>query len=84
MDVETEPIHFTQDVHHSVNRPAHPPKVPGLHRCYQQWRRQTKKGAVSLSHLFSDPGPNGAQLESSADDPSCVGLYIEPTHPEGQ
>ena len=48
-----------------------PPKVPGLHRCYQQWRRQTKKGVVSLSHLFSDPGPNGAQLESSADDPYC-------------
>ena len=26
-------------------------------------RRTTKKGVVELSHLFSDPSPNGAQLE---------------------
>ena len=28
----------------------------------QHRRRKTKKGVVDLSHLFSDPSPNGAQL----------------------
>lgn len=80
MDVETEPIHFTQDDHHSRDvEHGHPPphKVfttitegETITRC-PHWfpdscsyrRRTTKKGVVELSHLFSDPSPNGAQLE---------------------
>ena len=34
-------------------------------------RSPTKEGAVRLRHLFSVPGPNGAQLELPADSPHC-------------
>ena len=75
-----EPIHFTQDDHHSRDvEHGHPPphKVfttitegKAITRC-PHWfpdscsyrRRTTKNGVVELSHLFSDPSPNGAQLE---------------------
>ena len=38
-----------------------PPLVPGL--LLVQEKNDQKKGVVELSHLFSDPSPNGAQLE---------------------
>ena len=67
------PIHFTQVVHHI--QPRQPTRdapigsrTPSL---LPTTGRQTKKGVVSLSHLFSDPGPYRAQLESSAEDPYC-------------
>ena len=44
-----------------------PPLVPGL---LLVQRRTTKKGVVELSHLFSDPSPNGAQLEPGLG-PNC-------------
>ena len=70
----TQDDHHSRDVEH-----GHPPphKVfttitegETITRC-PHWfpdscsyrRRTTKKGVVELSHLFSDPSPNGAQLE---------------------
>ena len=71
-DVETEPIHFTQDVHRSIPReiqPMMPPLVPGLQ--FPKTGEDNPKKVDSLGHLFSDPSPNGAQLGSPAGDPHC-------------
>ena len=61
MDVETEPIHFTQDDHHSIQGTNSwcPHRFPDSS---DYRRRRSKKGVESLSHLFSDPRPYGAQL----------------------
>ena len=61
MDVETEPIHFTQDDHHSIQGTNSwcPHRFPDSS---DYRRRRSKKGVESLSHLFSDRSPYGAQL----------------------
>ena len=60
MDVETEPIHFTQDDHHSIQeRPTHDAPIGSRTPAATG---EDEPRVESLSHLFSDPSPYGAQL----------------------
>ena len=60
---QVDPIHHPSRTSPQVERQTHtwcPRRYP--HFWKQRRRRKTKKGVVDLSHLFSDPSPNGAQL----------------------
>ena len=80
MDVETEPIHFTQDDHHSIQeRPTHDASIGS--RTHGYWRTRSKKGVESLSHLFSDLSPS-SDLRAENKVLTVARLYIEPTLPK--
>ena len=85
MDVETEPIHFTQDDHHSIQeRPTHDapigtrtPESTGEDNPRKEW-----KVLVTFS-VTPVPMEHSSDLRAENKVLTVARLYIEPTLPEG-
>ena len=85
MDVETEPIHFTQDDHHSIQeRPTHDapigsrtPAATGEDDPRKEW-----KVLVTFS-VTPVPMEHSSDLRAENKVLTVARLYIEPTLPEG-
>ena len=85
MDVETEPIHFTQDDHHSIQeRPTHDapigsrtPAATGEDDPRKEW-----KVLVTFS-VTPVPMEHSSDLRAKNKVLTVARLYIEPTLPEG-
>ena len=83
MDVETEPIHFTQDDHHSIQeRPTHDAPIGSRTATREDNPRKEWKVLVTFS-VTRVPMEHSSDLRAENKVLTVARLYIEPALPEG-